>query len=209
MVHEGNVCFAVISKLEYIPTTFVVFCRVLDEGLEEPVASVIWASFRLQADVPELKVVVDQLRRKYGKEFVEFCQRNDYEAKINEKLLHKLGVEAPPKQLVEMYMEEIAKSYNVPFSPDQSVMSVDAMAVDNFLLDVDVKGGRGGGGGGLPVMEPQGPSQMPPPPGFIDPQVCSNIFRLCFASCFAGNQCALFVRLSSSSSSKDVLFVPE
>ena len=143
---------------------------MLDEGLEEPVSSVIWASFRLQADVPELKVVVDQLRKKYGKEFVEFCQRNDYEAKINEKLLHKLGVEAPPKQLVEMYMEEIAKSYNVPFTPDPGVMSVDALAVDNLLLDVDVKGG-GGGGGGMAVMEPQGPPHMPPPAGFIDAQV--------------------------------------
>ena len=133
----------------------------------------IWASFRLQADVPELKVVVDQLRRKYSKEFVEFCQRNEHEAKINEKLLHKLGVEAPPKQLVEMYMEEIAKSYNVPFTPDRSVMSVDALAVDSLLLDVDVnKGGRGGGGGGgMPVMQAQAPGQMPPPPGFIDPQV--------------------------------------
>ena len=151
------------------PFTF----RVLDEGLEEPVSSVIWASFRLQADVPELKVVVDQLRRKYGKEFVEFCQRNDCEAKINEKLLHKLGVEAPPKQLVEMYMEEIAKSYNVPFTPDPSVMSVDALAVDNLLLDVDVKEGKGsgGGGGGMAVMEPQGPPHMPPPAGFIDAPV--------------------------------------
>ena len=146
---------------------------MLDEGLEEPVSSVIWASFRLQADVPELKVVVDQLRRKYGKEFVEFCQRNDYEAKINEKLLHKLGVEAPPKQLVEMYMEEIAKSYNVPFTPDPSVMSVDALAVDNLLLDVDVKGGKGsgGGGGGMAVMEPQGPPHMPPPAGVSDAPV--------------------------------------
>lgn len=150
---------------------YVFYCRILDEGLEEPVSSVIWASFRLQADVPELKVVVDQLRRKYGKEFVEFCQRNDSEAKINEKLLHKLGVEAPPKQLVEMYMEEIAKSYNVPFVPDPSVMSVDPMAVDSLLLDVDIKGGRGGGGGGgggMAVMEPRG---APPPAGFIDPQV--------------------------------------
>ena len=82
--------------------------------------------------------------------------------------MHKLGVEAPPKKLVEMYMEEIAKSYNIPFTPDPAVMIADeTLTVDNLLLDVDIndKKGGGGGGGGMAVMNPGAP---PPPAGFVD-----------------------------------------
>jgi len=32
--------------------------------------------------------------------------------------MHKLSVEAPPKILVERYLIEIAKNYNVPYEPD-------------------------------------------------------------------------------------------
>ena len=46
-----------------------IFSRELDPGLEEPIATLIWATPRLQADVVELKNVADQLTAKYGKEF--------------------------------------------------------------------------------------------------------------------------------------------
>ena len=36
--------------------------------------------------------------------------------------MHKLSVEAPPKILVERYLIEIAKNYNVPYEPDSGVM---------------------------------------------------------------------------------------
>lgn len=35
--------------------------------------------------------------------------------------MHKLSVEAPPKILVERYLIEIAKNYNVPYEPDAMV----------------------------------------------------------------------------------------
>lgn len=35
--------------------------------------------------------------------------------------MHKLSVEAPPKILVERYLIEIAKNYNVPYEPDAVV----------------------------------------------------------------------------------------
>lgn len=38
------------------------------------------------------------------------------------QLMHKLSVEAPPKILVERYLIEIAKNYNVPYEPDSVVM---------------------------------------------------------------------------------------
>lgn len=53
--------------------------------------------------------------------------------------MHKLSVEAPPKILVERYLIEIAKNYNVPYEPDSVVMvSLDSFRVktkENECLD--------------------------------------------------------------------------
>ena len=39
-------------------------------------------------------------------------------------MLVKMSLHAPPKLLVENYMLEIAKAYNVPFVPDVSALKV-------------------------------------------------------------------------------------
>lgn len=44
------------------------------------------------------------------------------------QLMHKLSVESPPKILVERYLIEIAKNYNVPYEPDSVVMVSEAQA---------------------------------------------------------------------------------
>jgi len=64
----------------------------LDEGLEEPISSIIWATPRLQSEVQELVVVSDQLALKYGKEFAQSCRANTLQI-VNEKLVHKLSVQ--------------------------------------------------------------------------------------------------------------------
>ena len=126
----------------------------------------IWSSPRLQTDVQELKVIADQLTLKYGKEFGQACRTNALN-NVSEKVMHKLGVQAPPKILIERYMIEIARSYNVPFEPDPSVMVQDEIfAAENLLIDLDEnkKGGGagGGGGGGGNILQPQQP--YPPQP---------------------------------------------
>lgn len=84
--------------------------------------------------------------------------------------MHKLSVEAPPKILVERYLIEIAKNYNVPYEPDSVVMAEAPPGVETDLIDVgftdDVKkGGPGRGGGGFtaPVGGPDGTVPMPMP----------------------------------------------
>lgn len=120
----------------------------MDEGLEEPIASIIWATPRLQAEVQELKVVTDELTKKYGKEFADSCRINSLN-NVNEKLLHKLAVQAPPKVLVEKYLEEIAKTYNVPFEPDPGVIQADeTLQAEGMLIDFNDKKNAGGGSGG-------------------------------------------------------------
>lgn len=150
--------------------------KELDPGLEEAIATLIWSAPRLQTDVQELKAISDQFIAKYGKEFGQACRTNALN-NVSEKVMHKLGVQAPPKILVERYMVEIAKTYNVPFEPDQSVMVQDEIyAAENMLIDLvgddKKKGGGGGPSGGMGVLQPQSMNHQlpyPPPPAKYSP----------------------------------------
>ncbi|KAM8946906.1 IST1 homolog isoform 2-T2 [Pelodytes ibericus] len=145
----------------------------LDPGLAEAVSTLIWAAPRLQTEVSELKTVADQLCAKYSKEYGKLCRTNQI-GTVNDRLMHKLSVEAPPKILVERYLIEIAKNYNVPYEPDSVVMAEVPSGIEADLIDVgftdDVKrggggggsGGGGGGGFGVPTL-PSIPMAMPGP----------------------------------------------
>lgn len=58
---------------------------------------------------------------KYGKPFADSC-RGETENAVSSKLKHKLSIQSPPKILVEKYIIEIAKSYNIDYEPDADVM---------------------------------------------------------------------------------------
>ena len=104
----------------YFTKTHNVF-RNVDPGLEEAISSILWAGPRLAAMVPELKSICEQLALKYGKDYAESC-KEDKKDTISEKLKHRLGVESPTKLLVEKYLIEIAKNFNVEYEPDEKVI---------------------------------------------------------------------------------------
>jgi vacuolar protein sorting-associated protein IST1 len=81
-----------------------------DPGLEEAVKSLIYAAPR--TDVKELQQVRVLLCDKYGKEFALQAMENSDE-KVSEKVLKKLEVTPPPPELVNGYLEEIARTYGV------------------------------------------------------------------------------------------------
>lgn len=79
---------------------------------------------------------------------------------VNEKVKKRLGLEAPCKLLVEQYLIEIAKNFNVVYEPDQSVM-LRSGVIDENLISLKDKtddivrrnnnnnnGGASGGGAG-------------------------------------------------------------
>lgn len=150
--------------------------KYCDEALVEAVSSIIWACPRLSADCQELSTVSDQLCLKYGKEFGLQARTNNHNT-VNERLINKLSPDPPPKILVERYLIEIAKNYNVPFEPDPDVMMSEGVpAIDSkefeslgsdaigFSHFIDNRnnfgppppgnqppGGGSGGGGGFPA----------------------------------------------------------
>ena len=82
---------------------------VCDAGLEEAVKSLIYAAPR--TDVKELQNVRTLLVDKYGKEFA--LQAMEPDALVSEKVLKKLAVTPPSQELVNGYLEEIARTYGV------------------------------------------------------------------------------------------------
>ncbi|CAO3623127.1 unnamed protein product [Cunninghamella blakesleeana] len=87
-----------------------------DPGIAEAVNSIIWAAPRA-GEVKELSVVRDQLGAKFGKEFLLAAIENtDYV--VNPRIVTKLQVSAPDPFLIERYLEEIAKTYDVPWLSD-------------------------------------------------------------------------------------------
>lgn len=81
-----------------------------DPGLEEAVKSIVYAAPK--TEIKELGTVRVLLGDKYGKEFVMQAMDNS-DAKVNKKVVQKLSVEPPKKELVQGYLEEIAKAYCV------------------------------------------------------------------------------------------------
>jgi vacuolar protein sorting-associated protein IST1 len=80
-----------------------------DAGLEEAVKSLIYAAPR--TDVKELQSVRALLVDKYGKEFALAAMEPD--PNVSEKVLKKLAVTPPSQELVNGYLEEIARTYGV------------------------------------------------------------------------------------------------
>jgi vacuolar protein sorting-associated protein IST1 len=131
--------------------------KELDEGISEAVSSIIWVAPRLQADVAEMKIISDMLTAKYGKPFADSCRAAVSPSNVSEKLQHKMSIQAPPKLLVEKYLIEIAKIYNIDYEPDQSIMSNEGPRSDGILIDFG--GDRNNLDGNIPA---------PPNFGFVD-----------------------------------------
>ena len=78
------------------------------------------------------------MAHKYGRPYADAAKINASN-NVNTKVLKRLGIEAPPKILVENYLIEIAKNFNVPYEPDQSVMLVSTDLNYFFYLKKEVK----------------------------------------------------------------------
>lgn len=143
--------------------------KELDEGLSEAISSLIWVAPRMHTDVQELKIISDLLTAKYGKIYADAC-RNESVNSISDKLKHKLSIQSPPKILIERYLIEIAKNYNVEYTPDEQVMREEE-ARDAMLIDFNGPPMPPGfigypqppmpGMPPMPNMPPQGPNIQP------------------------------------------------
>lgn len=107
-----------------------------DPGLEEAVKSIIYAAPK--TEIKELNTVRSLLGEKYGKQFVLDAMEN-VDGKVSEKVVKKLSVTPPKEELVQGYLEEIAKAYGVNW-PKRDL----GEAPPDFLEDDDEDSPSGG-----------------------------------------------------------------
>ena len=113
-----------------------------DPGLEEAVKSVIYAAPK--TEIKELGAVRALLAEKFGKEFVLQAMENEGGG-VSERVVRKLSVAPPREELVQGYLEEIAKAYGVDWPPGRKAEEA-LGAPPGFVDGEDDEGGEGGGG---------------------------------------------------------------
>jgi len=113
--------------------------REPDPQISEAVCSIIHAAPR--TEVKELHILREMLMHKYGREFAIGVMENK-DSCVSERVMKKISFETPDENLVNAYLGEIAKAYNVnwmfPAAPN-----------DDDRDDYGGDDGGGGGGGGL------------------------------------------------------------
>ncbi|KAG5341695.1 IST1 like protein [Termitomyces sp. T112] len=99
--------------------------REPDIGIKESVCNIIYSAPR--TELKELHVLRDILMHKYGRDF-SITVMDNRDGCVSERVMRKLDVATPSSELVDAYLHEIAKGYNVNWSPsgvveaDQSVV---------------------------------------------------------------------------------------
>ena len=148
-------CDFILSRFGQVQSS-----ETVDEGLAAAVSSLIWVTHYFESDVPELKVIADQLGKKYGKQYVQAARDNTLKT-VNETLIKKMSVQVPSKVLVEKYLVEIAKDQKIDYKPDPRVMKEqEILNSTGFRASSDDDDDNSGGGGARQA------SQAPQPGGF-------------------------------------------
>ena len=91
----------------------------LNAGLDEAAVAIFYACPRFPREVKELSTLRLLLMERWGKEFATLAQDNKAAIKIPERLVKRLRVKQPSVELVESYLREIAKAYNVAWPADE------------------------------------------------------------------------------------------
>ncbi|CAG8444860.1 5138_t:CDS:2 [Funneliformis mosseae] len=111
-----------------------------DPSIIEAVNTLIYAAPR--SEIKELGQIRDQLFGKYGKEFAMNASENKNNC-VNERVIQKLSFNTPDSFLVNRYLEEIAKTYNVDWKAEiadiDGLISMDALMDSQALTNKDGK----------------------------------------------------------------------
>ncbi|KAI0544856.1 regulator of Vps4 activity in the MVB pathway-domain-containing protein [Xylaria curta] len=111
-----------------------------DPGLEEAVKSIIYAATR--TEIKELQQVRALLGERFGKEFVLAAMENS-DGSVSEKVVKKLSVTPPKPELVQGYLEEIAKAYGVDWPKGTKELGQPPELIDEELDNIDHSDGPG------------------------------------------------------------------
>ncbi|KAL9615642.1 MAG: hypothetical protein Q9160_009358 [Pyrenula sp. 1 TL-2023] len=129
----------------------------MDTGLEEASASIIYAAPRLAREIKELGTVRAMLVERWGKEFGARAAENAEGKMVPDKVAKKLKIETPSAELVQAYLEEIARAYGVEWPrrdlrEDEAMVDAEAEVDRENQDDDDDEDGVGGGTKEQPLL---------------------------------------------------------
>ena len=91
-------------------------------SIQGAVEGIIWAYPKIGQEYPDLKNVMEQFKLKYGKEYMNRIMNDDTNSNVHKKLKSRLDLVQPKDYIIEKYLEMIAQSYSVDYTPDQAVI---------------------------------------------------------------------------------------
>ena len=154
----------------------------LKPEVAEAVCALLYAGWLMGSEVPELHVLYGLFTAKYGKVYSEEVV-NSKEKYLSHRLLRMLtSTQVPDPSVVELYLTEIAKAYNVEWAPRPTgipgpISSTIGMPLPLPGMPVQIvqpegspgspPGAYGGGGGGGSAQFVPGPTPGPPPAGAV------------------------------------------
>ncbi|KIY46327.1 DUF292-domain-containing protein, partial [Fistulina hepatica ATCC 64428] len=84
-----------------------------DPAVAEGVCSIIYAAARTEvSELKELHILRELLMHKYGREFAIAVMENR-DGCVPDRIVRKVDIKTPAPSLVDAYLSEIAKAYNV------------------------------------------------------------------------------------------------
>jgi vacuolar protein sorting-associated protein IST1 len=126
--------FGLLEQMYAQPMNGLTSRKECDPGLEEAVKTIIYAAPRSESK--ELQEVRNLLIMRFGHPFAQTAIENT-DKKVSPRVLSKLGVEPPSSTLVNRYLREIARTYNIEWGDDS-----------------DIDDESDGGGGRIAALEP-------------------------------------------------------
>lgn len=86
----------------------------MEDGINEALRALVYSSTLYVPEVKELGQLKELVMFKFGKEFIKLIQED--KTGVPEKVIKKCVPEIPSEKLVILYLQEIAKTYEVPYS---------------------------------------------------------------------------------------------
>ena len=103
-----------VSIINSIENELDLVSNHIEDGINEAIRSLAYSSSLYVPEVKELAQLKELIMFKFGKEFIKSLQDN--KTCVPEKVVKKCVPELPPEKLVILYLQEIAKTYEVPYS---------------------------------------------------------------------------------------------
>ncbi|EST04929.1 protein of unknown function DUF292, eukaryotic [Kalmanozyma brasiliensis GHG001] len=134
-----------LELMELYAETLLARFALLDQPTREPDLSIMPALTAIihaapRTELKELHVLREMLMAKFGREFAQDVMDNK-DSCVPERVMNKLLVEAPDAKLVDLYIFEICKAYDVPFSsphlPETKVEEEEEEQVEEQVGDAE------------------------------------------------------------------------